>query len=291
MLRGGNPLKDDPLLFRLMRHSLGIKTSLIVAVVAVVIIAVALAAYLVLTPHVSLISVNAPYTFIISENDQWYIAWYDQSGNLHALGPYRNLNDPNILQAMIVVNQFNAQVVPQHSNYQPLTPIIVIEGDDTGKQGIVAIPVFGGTIELKNINPAYYTIVVVPNQYTTQFMHVSDTGYEVIKIVAYVTADGLQYLQYNDPEVWHLVLETGNLQSYSPQNVVFVGEYILLANNTLIPYGFLNSTSSVRYGNNLPLVNTNIPYNGEPILIAHQYINILWCWQYWWQSTIYHTSI
>lgn len=259
--------KGDSLLFRLMRHSLGTRISLIAAVATIVI--VTLATYLVFTPHFSFISINAPYAFIVNESNQWFIEWFDQNGNLHTLGPFTTLNDPDILQAMNVVNLFNTQVVPQHMNYQPLTPIIVIENDDTGKRGIVTIPVFRGTIELKNINPAYYTIVVVPNQYALQFMHILDTGYEVIKIMAYVTISGLQYLQRNNPEVWHLVLETENLQSYSTPNVAFVGEYILLANNTLIPYGFLNSTSSVRYGSNLsPLTNSNIPYNGEPIIIA-----------------------
>ena len=205
--------------------------------------------------------VSAPYAFIISSNGQWVVIYFDQSGNMHVVGQYSNLNAPDIIQAMSVVNQFNQQVVPQHPSYQPLDSIIVVGAGDTGKQGVVEIPVSGNTIELNQVNPGYYTLVAVPQQYTTQFMQALDVGY---KLSAHVGANGLEYLQYNDPQVWKLVLETGNLHQYAGSSIDFVGGYIIQTNNnTLIPYGYLSGTSSIGYGINLPFAITNISYNGS----------------------------
>ena len=225
--------------------------------IAVVVIAVAVAAYfLILTPHSSSVDVSAPYAFIINSNGQWYVVWFNQNGGMQTAGPFSNLNDPDMIQAMSVVNQFNQQVVPQHSSYQPLDSIIVVGAGDTGKQGVVEIPVSGSTIELKDVNPGYYTLVAVPQQYTTQLMQALDTGY---KLSATVSAQGLEYLQYNNPQVWKLVLETEDLQSYSPQYAAFGGRYIIQTNNnTLIPYGAL-----VVYGYNLPFWQSPVPYNGS----------------------------
>ena len=230
---------------------LGVK--ILAAIVVAVVAAAVLAAYL-LAPHSTSIEINAPYAFIVYDG-QWYIAYYDESG-AHKLGPYSQFNNPDMIQAMNVVNQFNQKIVPQHSGYQPLDSIIVVGAGDAGKQGVVEIPVSGNTIDLKDINPGYYTLVAVPQQYTTQFMQALDTGY---KLSAIVSAQGLQYLQYNNPQVWKLVLETVNLMQYSPQNVGFGSSYILVTNNnTLIPYAPLRF-----HGLNLSFVNTNIPYNGS----------------------------
>ena len=236
----------------------------LIGVVVVVVVAVALASYLTLIHHSSAIIINAPYAFIIQlGNGSWVVEWFSLNGSLHTLGPFNNLNDPDILNAMNVVDQFNQQVVPQYSSYQPLDSIIVVGAGDTGKQGIVVIPVSRGTIELKDINPGYYTLVAVPQQYANLFMEALDTGY---KLSAGVGSQGANYLQYHDPQVWKLVLETGNLVNYSPQNIIFGGEVILETNNnTLIPYGFLDSTSSVGYASNLPFIiqtSSNF-YNGS----------------------------
>ena len=211
-----------------------------------VVVAVALALILIQHPSPG-IAINAPYAFIIQQNGQWYIEWFGQNGSLHMLGPFSNLNNPDIVQAINVVDQFNQQVVPQYSGYQPLDSIIVVGANDTGKQGVVVIPVSGNTIELKDINPGYYTLVAVPQQYTNQFMQALDTGY---KLSARVSVQGLQYLQYSNLQVWKLVLEIVNLQQYAPQNVFFSEGGILETNNeTLIPFALFDS-----YGYNLKFI-------------------------------------
>ena len=87
-------------------------------------------------------------------------------------------------------------------------------------------------------------------------MQALDTGY---KLSATVGANGLQYLQYHNPQVWKLVLETEDLQSYSPQYAVFAGRYIIETNNnTLIPYGLLGG-----YGLNLSFWQSTTFYNGS----------------------------
>ena len=216
----------------------------VVAVVVVVLIALAL--FLTPTHHASAIVVNAPYAFIIRQNGSWVVEYFDQSG-MHVVGQYNSLNDPDILNAMNVVNNFNQQVVPQHSSYQPLDSIIVVGAGDTGKQGVVEIPVSGNTIELNQLNPGYYTLVAVPQQYTTQFMQALDTGY---KLSARISVQGLQYLQYSNLQVWELALEIVNLQQYAPQNVFFSERGILETNNeTLIPFALFDS-----YGYNLKFI-------------------------------------
>ena len=139
-----------------MRQFLGIKAVVVVGIVAVIVIAAALVAYLILLkPHAPLITINAPYAFIVNSNGQWVIIYFDQSGNMHIVGQYSNLNAPDIIQAMNVVDQFNQQVVPQHPSYQPLDSIIVVGAGDTGKQGVVEIPISGNTIELNQVNPSH----------------------------------------------------------------------------------------------------------------------------------------
>ena len=246
-----------------MGRSLGVKTAVIAGVVAVIVIAVALVAYLILLkPHASMLEVSAPYAFIVSENGQWVIIYFDPSGVMHVVGQYSNLNDPSIIQAMNVVNQFNQQVVPQHSSYQPLDSIIVVGAGDTGKQGVVEIPVSGNTIELNQVNPGYYTLVAVPQQYATQFMQALDVGY---KLSATVGSQGANYLQYNYPQVWKLVLETIDLQHYSQPPIDISGGAILeTKNGTLIPWGSLYGTSQYSYGNNLPFIKQlSTFYNGN----------------------------
>ena len=244
-----------------MGHSLGVKAVVIAGVIAVVVIAVALLAYLILVPHASMLEVSAPYAFIINNNGQWVILYYDESGNMHVVGAYANLNDPAVIQAMNVVNQFNQQIVPQHPSYQPLDSIIVVGAGDTGKQGVVEIPVSGNTIELNQVNQGYYTLVAVPQQYTTQLMQALDTGY---KLSAIVGSQGANYLQYNDPQVWKLVLETIDLQQYSPLYASFGGGHIIQTNNnTLIPYGFFWASYSYAYGGNLPFIIRASWYNGS----------------------------
>ena len=230
---------------------------LLVSVVVVVLIA--LASYLILIHHSSAIVINAPYVFIVRlGNGSWVVEWFSQNGSLHTLGPFNNLNDPAIIQAMSVVSSFNQQVVPQHSSYQPLASIIVVGAGDTGKQGVVEIPVSGNTIELNQVNPGYYTLVAVPQQYATQFMQALDTGY---KLSAGVSAQGANYLQYNDPQIWKLVLETGDLHQYalSSSNIDYGAGYILQTNNnTLVPWGYLGG-----YGYNLQFIQqSNNLYNG-----------------------------
>ena len=246
-----------------MGHSLGVKAVVVAGVVAVVVIAVALVAYfLILKPHTTGITINAPYAFIVNENGQWFIEWYDESGNLHTLGPYGNLNEPGILQAVGVVEQFDQEVVPQHMNYQPLAWLIVIGANDTKKQGVIIIPTSGSTIQLSKVNPGYYTLVVVPQQYESQFMEALDVGY---KLSATVGSQGANYLQYNDPQVWKLVLETIDLQHYSQPPIDISGGAILETNNgTLIPWGSLYGTSQYSYGNNLPFIKQlSTFYNGN----------------------------
>ena len=227
---------------------------LLIGVVIVVVVAVASALILTSTRHSSAIVVNAPYAFIIRQNDSWIVEWFSLNGSLHTLGPFNNLNDPDILNAMSVVDSFNQQVVPQHSGYQPLASIIVIGAGDVGKQGVVVIPVSGNTIELKNINPGYYTLVAVPQQYTTQLIQTLDMGY---KLSATVKVNELQYLQYHNPQTWKLVVETINLQQYSSSsNMLLGGSFILeTSNNTLIPWGFLlYGASQHSYGISLPFI-------------------------------------
>ena len=244
-----------------MRQFLGVKVVVVVALIAVIVIAAALVAYFILTPHISSIEVSAPYAFIINSNGQWFIEWYDQSGNLHTLGPFSNLSDPVIIQAINVVEQFNQEVVPQHMNYQPLAWLIVIGANDTKKQGVIVIPVSGNTIELKDINPEYYTLLAVPQQYTTQLMQALDMGY---KLSAVLGANGLLYLQYHNPQTWKLVLETIDLQQYSPLYASFGGGHIIQTNNnTLIPYGFFWASYSYAYGGNLPFIIRASWYNGS----------------------------
>ena len=228
--------------------------------VVVVVVLIALALVLIQHPSQSLV-VNAPYAFIVQlGNGSWVVEYFDQSGNMHVVGQYSNLNDPDILNAMNVVNQFNQQVVPQHSCYQPLASIIVVGAGDTRKQGVVEIPVSGNTIKLKDVDPRYYTLVTVPQQYVNLFMEALATGY---KLSAGVGANGLQYLQYNDPQVWKLVLETGDLHQYVGPYPDFIGGMILeMNNNILIPYGYLSGTSSVGYASNLPFIAQASTYNG-----------------------------
>ena len=234
---------------------------LLIGIIVVVIVLIALASYLTLIHHSSAIIINAPYAFIIQlGNGSWVVEYFDAQGNLHMLGPFNNLNDPDIVQAMSVVDSFNQQVVPQHSSYQPLDSIIVVGAGDAGKQGVVEIPVSGNTIELNQVNPGYYTLVAVPQQYTTQFMQALDVGY---KLSAGVGANGLQYLQYNNPQVWKLVLETNVLQHYSSG---FIGEGIIETNNsTLIPWSFWSGYNSQAYGSNLQFIiqSSTTFYNGQ----------------------------
>ena len=219
---------------------------LLVGVAAVAVTAVALTLILIQHPPPGIV-INAPYAFIIRQNSQWYIEWFSLNGSLHTLGPFNNLNDPDILNAMSVVDSFNQQVVPQHSSYQPLASIIVVGAGDTGKQGVVEIPVSGNTIELNQVNPGYYTLVAVPQQYANLFMEALDTGY---KLSTGVSTQGLQYLQYSNLQVWKLVLEIVNLQQYAPQNVFFSERGILETNNeTLIPFALFDS-----YGYNLKFI-------------------------------------
>mgnify|MGYP001770770117 FL=1 len=233
---------------------------LLIGVVVVVVVAVALA--LALTRHASAIIINAPYAFIVRlGNGSWVVEYFDQSGNMHVVGQYSNLNDPDILNAMNVVDSFNQQVVPQHSCYQPLASIIVVGANDAGKQGIVEIPVSGNMIKLKDVDPRYYTLVTVPQQYANLFMEALATGY---KLSAGVGANGLQYLQYNDPQIWKLILETGDLHQYVGPYPDFIGGMILKTNNNiLIPYGYLSGTSSVGYASNLPFIAQAGTYNGS----------------------------
>ena len=233
-----------------MLRGLGVKTTVVVALIAVIVIAAALVAYLLLKPHASSVEVSAPYAFIVGENGQWFVEYYDESGNLHTLGPFSSLNDPSIVQAMSVVDQFNQQVVPQHPSYQPLDSIIVVGAGDTGKQGVVEIPVSGNTIELNQVNPRYYTLVAVPQQYTTQLMQALDTGY---KLAATVSSQGLQYLQYNNPQVYNELKELIDLYKvYIPFGP---SRLIVTNNNTLIAWGSLTSPFPNRgYGTNLPFI-------------------------------------
>ena len=251
-------LKEGNHCIKLMGHSLGVKVVVVVALIAVVVVAAASITLLVLHPQLGVHYVKLPsdYAFIVYEgNNQGTLYYVGPHGNLHNLGTYNLEMRQDFAQALNVPPQFNQNVVPQHSSYEPLDQVIVIYNPN----GVV-LPVAHNTILLNKLNPESYTDFVVPSDYLDKFMIAVGTGNYKAMIVS---AEGANYLQYNDPQVWKLVLETKDLQSYSPQYANFFGGYIIETNNgTLIPYGFLSFTSPQTYGNNLPLKIVNTPYNG-----------------------------
>ena len=225
-----------------------------------VIVVVALAAYLLFfhpQPNIQELKIDSDYAFIVYDgNGQGTLYYVGPNGHLHDLGTYNLEMRSDFEQALNVPQQFNQNVVPSNPNYVPLDQIITIY-NKTG----VELPVQNNTILLSKLNPESYTDVVVPQGFVNQYMEALGTGNYQAMIIA---IPGAQYLQANYPQLYNIFLETGNLHTYSPPYADFIGGYIIQTNNsTLIPYGFLSFTSSQTYGNNLPIENTVIPYNGS----------------------------
>ncbi|GAB6944090.1 hypothetical protein JCM14467A_08720 [Vulcanisaeta sp. JCM 14467] len=200
---------------------------------------------------------NSNYAFILyNGNNQGTLYYVGPHGNLHDLGTFNLEMRQDFTQALNVPLQFNQNVVPQHSSYEPLDQVIVIYNPN----GVVLPVANNNTILLNKLDPESYTDFVVPQNYLDKFMTAVGTGnYKAMVVSAY----GANYLQYHNPQVLKLVLETMDLQHYSPQYADFIGRYIIETNNgTLIPYGFLGSTNVLSYGNNLSLTNVNTFYNG-----------------------------
>ena len=229
------------------------------AVAVVIIVIVALIAYWrAASPHrVEYITVDAPYAFIVQNSTGgWEIIYYTKNGSLQVI-PIRNISVSNdFWQALNTVYQFNQQVVPQHSGYQNLTPIITVGAQN----GIVKLPEHNDIVNLNSINSGDYTIVAVPQQYVNLFMKSLDTGYNFTGVP---NLGGIMYIQSNYPQIYNLLGETMDLQSYSSPSIDYAGDFLLITtNNTLIPWAVLGSISFGRYGQDLSFISNAGIYNG-----------------------------
>ena len=230
------------------------------AAVAVVIIAiVALIAYWrAVSPHrVEYITVDAPYAFIVQNSTGgWEIVYYARNGTQYVI-PINDVSASNdFWQALDLVYQFNQQVVPQHSGYQNLTPIITVGAQN----GTVKLPEHNNIVNLNSINSEDYTIVAVPQQYANLFMKSLDTGYN---FTGAPDLSGMMYIGSHYPQVLNLIGETLDLQHYSPPPISYVGRYILITtNDTFIPWAYLVGVVPHAYGYSLPFISNAGKYNG-----------------------------
>ena len=227
-------------------------------VVAVIVVVGLIAYWRATSPHrVEYITIDAPYAFIVQNSTGgWEIIYYTNNGSLQVI-PIRNISVSNdFWQALNTVYQFNQQVVPQHSGYQNLTPIITVGAQN----GIVKLPEHNDIVNLNSINSGDYTIVAVPQQYANLFMKSLDTGYNFIGGIG---PNGIMYIQSNYPQLLNLISETMDLQSYLPSSIDYVGRSLLITtNNTFIPWAFLAGTFARGYGSYLPFISNAGTYNG-----------------------------
>ena len=225
----------------------------------VVIVVVALIAYwrAASRRQVEYITVDAPYAFIVQNSTGgWEVMYYTKNGSLQVI-PIRNISVSNgFWQALYLVYQFNQQVVPQHSGYQNLIPIITVGAQN----GTVRLPEHNNIVNLSSINSEDYTIVAVPQQYANLFMKSLDTGYNFTGVP---DLSGMMYIGSNYPQVLNLIGETLDLQHYSPPLISYIGRYILITtNDTFIPWARLSSAFPYGYGDFLPFISNASTYNG-----------------------------
>ena len=182
--------------------------------------------------------------------------YYTKNGSLQVI-PIRNISVSNdFWQALNIVYQFNQQVVPQHSGYQNLTPIITVGAQN----GTVKLLEHNNIVNLNSINSGDYTIVAVPQQYVNLFMKSLDTGYNFSGVP---NLNGIMYIQFKYPQVYNLTGETLDLQLYSPPPIDYFGRYLLITNNnTFIPWAFLATITPRGYGFYLPFISNAGTYNG-----------------------------
>ena len=229
------------------------------AVAVVIIVIVALIAYwrAASRRQVEYITVDAPYAFIVQNSTGgWEVIYYTKNGSLQVI-PIRNISVNNgFWQALNFVYQFNQQIVPQHSGYQNLIPIITVGAQN----GTIKLPEHNNIVNLSSINSEDYTIVAIPQQYANLFMKSLDTGYN---FTGRPDLSGILYIQINYPQIANLIGETLDLQRYSPPPISYIGGYILITtNNTFIPWAYLGYVLPYSYGYSLPFISNMSTYNG-----------------------------
>ncbi|WP_243675251.1 hypothetical protein [Vulcanisaeta distributa] len=193
-------------------------------------------------PSTTYITINAPYAFLTPTGNGFFeLFYYDSQGNLHDLGTF-NVTSSTLAQAVNVINSFNQQNMGTTVNGQQFIPLSyeVVIGNSTG--GTVQIPVQGNTILLDKVNPGYWTIVVSDPNDLNKLAYALDVGYKEA-----ATVSGTSNL-WNTQPTGTILQEIANIYHYT-QNPAFGGISIIIMNNgTLIPWGYMFSTTQHSYG-------------------------------------------